>query len=99
MITFSHLGSLGRLGNNLFQIASITGIAEKIGTQALFPHWKYEKHFENALPRLNNTNLLKLQEKNYHYDEEFINELQPDKNYDLFGYFQSYKYWNKETVL
>ena len=99
MITFSQLGNLGRLGNQLFQIASITGIAEKIGTQALFPYWQYAKHFKNPLPRLTNTNLIKASERFYHYDEESIKSLNQDKDYDLYGYFQSYKYWDKETVL
>lgn len=99
MITFSHLGMLGRLGNQMFQVASVIGISDKLNTQALFPYWKYDKYFKHRLNRFNNTATIKKQEKSYHYDESFINELQADKDYDLFGFFQSEKYWNKETIL
>src|SRR6478736_6101541 len=99
MITFSQLGSLGRLGNSLFQIASITGIAEKIGTQATFPYWKYNQYLKNPLPTGKLTNPAKINEVVYHYDEKLVSRLTPEVDYDLFGYFQSEKYWNKETIL
>lgn len=99
MITYSHLGSIGNLGNHLFQIASTIGISEKIGTQASFPNWKYERYFKNPLPHFNITNAVKISELVYHYDERFISRLSPDINYDLKGWFQTEKYWNKETIL
>jgi hypothetical protein len=36
-ITFSKLGSYGRLGNQLFQIASVVGMARAMGWRAVFP--------------------------------------------------------------
>lgn len=47
MISFKHLGRLGRLGNQLFQIASTIGIANKKGDKASFPRWKYQ-HIYNV---------------------------------------------------
>lgn len=98
MITFSHLGSLGRLGNQLFQIASVIGIAGKMGTQAIFPNWRYSQYFKNQLPKGQVNNLLKIPETHYHYDDSFT-KLNPEKNYDVYGFFQSEKYWDKETTL
>ncbi len=103
MITFSHLGSLGRLGNQLFQIASTIGIAEKMGTEArlaVFPEWRYDKYFKHSLPKGAISNAIKVTEKEYYFHPEFL-ELDPKNNYDLFGYLQSEKYWkdSKDKVL
>ena len=48
MITYRHLGRNGRLGNQLWQIASTTGIAHKEGDVAGFPFWVYQRYF--AMP-------------------------------------------------
>ena len=43
---FSNLGSLGRLGNQLWQVASVMGLADKNGAPARFnPNWEYRKYF------------------------------------------------------
>lgn len=98
MITFSHLGSLGRLGNQLFQVASVIGIAEKTGTTAAFPNWRYWQYFKTSYPKNTLNNCIKKQESIYHFDESYL-QLSKEKDYDLLGYFQSEKYWNKETTL
>ena len=41
MLTFINLGKMGRLGNQMFQIASTIGIAKWVGTKACFPKWDY----------------------------------------------------------
>jgi hypothetical protein len=51
MITFLKLGEFGRLGNQLFQIASTIGIAAKNNTSYVFPTWKYSHFFENEIPQ------------------------------------------------
>src|SRR6478609_7731482 len=99
MITFSHLGSLGRLGNQLFQVASVIGISEATGTTAFFPYWKYNQYLKHPLPTGKLINPAKINEVVYHYDEKLVSRLTPDVDYDLYGYFQSEKYWNKETIL
>lgn len=45
MITCPQLGRSGRLGNQLWQIASTLGIAAKHNTQASFPPWDYQPYF------------------------------------------------------
>lgn len=90
MLTFAALGKLGNLGNQLFEIASCIGIANKKSTAAVFPEWKYSQYFKNELPAGTPDNCIQFKEKHYHYAELSIN---PANNYNLHGYFQSEKYW------
>ena len=46
MITYSRLGQNGRLGNQLWQIASTIGIAVLHGDEFSFPAWEYAEHFK-----------------------------------------------------
>ena len=43
--SYRNLGSNGRLGNQLFQIAGTLGKARADGSQAHFPHWVYAPYF------------------------------------------------------
>lgn len=92
MISFASLGKLGRLGNQMFQIASCIGISAKNGTFAEFPKWDYDKYFKlqascDGFKKCPTD----ISEKAFHYNEMNL----PDMgNYDLKGYFQSYKYWS-----
>lgn len=45
-LTFQQLGRYGRLGNQMFQIASTIGIARRNGWQYAFPEWKNYDHLE-----------------------------------------------------
>lgn len=46
LLTHPNLGRQGRLGNQLWQIASTIGIARKLRMQAVFPEaWRYREHF------------------------------------------------------
>lgn len=45
MITFPRLGTAGRLGNQLFQIAGTYSIAQDYGEQVSFPPWDYQPYF------------------------------------------------------
>lgn len=86
-ISFSKLGSHGGVGNCLFQIAGVLGLAEKYGAQAAFPQWRGEKYFTDPLPHGEmQTSVIK--EKHFHYHDW---ELSGDS--DLLGYFQSAKYF------
>jgi hypothetical protein len=40
MITFGKLGRHGRLGNQMFQVASTIGIARRLGYEVGFPRWE-----------------------------------------------------------
>jgi hypothetical protein len=96
-VGFSRLGTLGRLGNHLFQIASVMGIAECNGTQAVFPEWKYEPCFAHPLPH-GELKIAVLMEEGDHYGHVPYT-LYANKDYDFYGYFQSAKYWDKATIL
>ena len=45
MITYRHLGRNGKLGNQLWQIASTAGIARREDDEAGFPFWRYRRYF------------------------------------------------------
>jgi hypothetical protein len=51
MITFGKLGRHGRLGNQMFQVASTIGIARRLGYEVGFPRW--ENH--DAIERFGST--------------------------------------------
>lgn len=87
IISCSSLGGNGRLGNQLFQVASTLGLAEKYGAQAAFPFWQYEGYFEPTLPHGQmSTNVVR--ERYFHHHDW---ELTGDS--DLQGYMQSEKYF------
>lgn len=91
MITFSQLGSKGRLGNQLWQIASCIGIAAKNGTYVDFPTWEYDKYFKCQIgdSEFKKANT-EVKEKDFMFNHIPLPDL---GNYDLNGYFQSAKYW------
>lgn len=92
-ISFSKLGQLGRMGNSLFQIASMHGIAKELGTTCVFPQWKYQRYFKYQLPRLHKRQNL-IYEPQFHYSLDWIED-----NKDYHGWLQSGKYFtSKEDV-
>lgn len=92
MITQTLLGGGGRLGNMLFGIASTIGIAMANNQEYYFENWHYQNYFEKKLPNIKDNLLTKVvNEKRFAYDFYY---LPSGLNYDLNGYFQSYKYFN-----
>lgn len=92
-LTYSQLGKNGRLGNQLFQIASTIGIAAENKIDFIFPEWAYANYFKNKLPTYQQIKItLAIQEAGYNYS--FI-ILDSNGVFDLNGYFQSYKYFDK----
>lgn len=106
MLSFNHLGNLGRLGNQMFQYASLKGIAKYRNYEYSIPPKEVFGNVDGNVRR-SDFNLydvfnLKeekiglienpiLPEKMHEFDENlFINF--PD-NVDLFGYYQSEKYF------
>lgn len=89
-VTFSQLGSMGRLGNQMFQIASTIGISKKNGSNPVFPKWLYSRHFSNPIKESNigGINFSKYHERSFNFSEVRITS-----NTDLIGYFQSEKYF------
>jgi hypothetical protein len=107
IVTFSELGRMGELGNQMFQVASTIGYADMNKSIAIFPEWKcaysgtdYSKIFKYSINQADQTSLevqssTNLPWKHYHYhDLKFIQLHQCDSNINLVGYFQSELYFN-----
>lgn len=97
-ISFSQLGKHGRLGNQLFQVASTLGMAEKYWADALLPEWKYAQHFDVSGSRFNYAKLAgwsdSQMEKNRVEEKQFgFYDWQLTESCDLLGYLQSEKYF------
>lgn len=99
IITMSEF-PLGRLGNNLFQYASLYGIAKKFDGTLMLPQWEYAKYFDGFFPEaeLISKAFTKVKEKTFRYIDfkkgfEQDNLPKPKVGYDFSGYLQSEKYW------
>lgn len=91
MITFSNIGNHGRLGNQMFQYASIIGIANKNGYDYCFPLHRssLSKWFDlTTKDQIYIGNIF--HEKMFRFDSTLFDL--PD-NTDYLGYFQSEKYF------
>ena len=107
MISFNNLGNLGRLANQMFQYASLKGIAKNRGYDFVIPPRKVfgsrDNNVRNSdiilydlfdLESSNKISLIQqptIQERVHHFDKELFDTC-PD-NVDLFGYFQTEKYF------
>lgn len=100
MITFSQLGNYGRLGNQMFQIATMIGYAKKHNINWAVPQdWEYLNAFYKTFP----THPPHRGSEYKHYIEPRFEytEIPHCDNIDIAGYFQSEKYFEhcKEEVL
>jgi hypothetical protein len=107
MIGFNHLGNLGRLGNQMFQYASLKGIAKNRGYEYCVPPKEYVGKLDPNCAR-SDVNILDcfglyntpkqvldypvVEEKSFEFDKNLFDNC-PD-NITLFGYFQSEKYFS-----
>lgn len=97
MITFSELSEKGiNLGNQLHRLASLIGLSEKYQCELVIPHWKYAPYFTKVPKQGSVQTELNIKEKDFHYTPEFWDKCKEDfqtKNVDVWGFFQSEKYW------
>jgi len=108
MLAFNHLGKLGQLGNQMFQYASLRGIASKVGSEFMIPNHQeiYDDGIGNRygillfdvfkLIHANNFGILDTinyqQESHFHFDENFF-KLSNKNDCSLYGFFQTQKYF------
>ena len=100
MLAFNNIGSLGRLGNQMFEYAALRGIAKKHGYDYCIPpadrkgienyslHEAFKLNEDIHIGVIDNINYA--QEPYFHYCEELFEKC-PD-NVSLHGFFQSWKY-------
>jgi hypothetical protein len=107
MIGFNALGRMGRFANQMFQYASLKGIARNVGADYCIPHYKeaINDGIGNMLRTelfdafdlqvnigvLNNGHAPVVNERFFHFDEELFS-LCPD-HVSIQGYFQTEKYF------
>lgn len=89
MISFKNLGAMGRLGNQLFQMAATMTCAMRNNDKYVFPIWSDEKNF-NLYDCFSSkiTNTAEYRERTFTYTP-----IQYAPNLDLIGFFQSEKYF------
>jgi len=102
MIGFDGIGTIGRLGNQMFQHAALKGIARNRGFKYCAPPQYPQTQIDNyglleAFEMKNVDKIMfchhqrRVQESHFHFDEKIFNEC-PD-NSNIFGFFQSEKYF------
>ena len=101
MISFNNIGNLGRLANQMFQYASLKGVARNRGYDFSIPPQQVfgqhdtlvrssELNIYNVFDNIKNNNIQVarnpiLQERMHEFDEELFRSC-PD-NVDFFGYY------------
>lgn len=107
MIGFNALGRLGRFANQMFQYASLKGIARNVGAEICIP--KYTESVNDGIGNMLRTELFDsfdlsvrqgllgngnapiVRERFFHFDEELFNSCPDDIS--LHGFFQTEKYF------
>ncbi len=99
MITYT--SNKGRLGNRLFQITSLMGLAERHGHDFRLPKWDLEDCFEWDIPEYKNEKIDEvISEPHFHYAPGFFEEHLKDqsKTIDVEGWLQSEKYFGSRRL-
>jgi len=107
MLSFNYLGNLGRLSNQMFQYASLKGIASNRGFEFCIPPREafgsidtnvrmhnsclYDIFDIESKNTLNITKNSQIREKSFSFDCDIFNNCPDDT--DIFGYFQTEKYF------
>ncbi len=102
MITCKNFGISergGRLGNALFQWASIIGLSEHYSQRYVLPMWKYSETFSIKFNfGIIRDKCIDVKERNFHHDLNQFNSIRGSRNFNIVGYLQSEKYFGKEKL-
>lgn len=96
MISFSRLGNLGQLGNQLFQVAATSAAARRFGTPAKFPPWRYAEYFTGPFDLSLEPAEIK---ETYVEPQAAYKPIPPINDLDLFGFFQSERYFRDQEEI
>ena len=77
-----------RLGNQLFQIATLISLARENNDVPAFPEWDYAQHLEGNFPVTEFNSMFTYREQGFHY-----NKIPYQKGLGIEGYFQSWKHF------
>ena len=104
--SFNHMGNLGHLGNQMFQYAALIGMGAKHGRSICIPHKQsfgqsyYQDLRSNIYDAFNLSpngvgisRFPTVQEGSFHFDENLF-ENPPEENCNLYGFFQSEKWFS-----
>jgi hypothetical protein len=86
----------GNLGNKLFQLWSLHGMAKANGHEVLYPLSDIYNYFEGDFPALEMTGPTTNEQAFTYTPLTELPGYAPDQDHILKGYFQSEKYWLKE---
>lgn len=99
-LTFSRFGKLGRLGNQLFQLASMIGFSKKYDRPLIMPQWDVSNYLEPShhfiYGIVNEVPLLIVDEplNKFHYSPDFFDGIySTNRTVDVKGWLQTEKYW------
>lgn len=89
------ISSTGRLGNQMFQLATAISYALTNNINVHFPQWKYDEFLRNKLGGSQPLPADLYIEQGFHYSSIPYD----NKSIQLSGYFQSWKYFNKHSEI
>lgn len=98
MISFKDLGKMGRLGNQMFQIAATLSYAAKLNVEAKFPKWDYNDLVENKIDDSLTEDDFKKLTPTIETQFNYLPITASDDSY-LQGYYQSEKYFRGDKKL
>lgn len=101
MISFKVLGSMGRLGNQLFQYAFLRTTARRLKTKFYCPGWIGDEIFDldDRMERSDNPeNITRFYNEPENYCGFNESALQIEDGTDIAGYFQTGKYFDKKQI-
>ena len=94
-IIYHHL--IGRCGNQLFQIASIFGIAARNSASVCMSGNEISKYFEGTPPSCSTTKPKSLKNISEKRQYATFHDFKLSNDVELTGYFQSYRYFSRDV--